>query len=259
MIGDDDSLDDLDRPAGERSSERPTAPAPKKRAPAKQVEAEREPEKPAQPSLRLPVPGKDRGRPPEKGVPLSEIAREPERAERDSPPVSEAIAASPEARIPMLERQIASLRDQLAEQRKRPASGIERSHVAAALGAGLVLGIALGAIFGGRPSPAPAIIVRAERGGGEPIARPTSPGSGDTEVAWNMLRLADEALSRKQIDEALESLRACIQVGDLPECHLRAGMVLSLIGDPAARVHLERYVELSPGTANAAEIRRGLE
>lgn len=70
--------------------------------------------------------------------------------------------------------------------------------------------------------------------------RPLSPT--DVRRARGHFARARAALADNRVVEAERELGTCIEVADLPECHRTLAALLSLVGDPAAGAHLERYL-----------------
>lgn len=60
--------------------------------------------------------------------------------------------------------------------------------------------------------------------------------------------LAAARIAVKQLDgqAAITSFSSCIELADLPACHLELGILLLTMEDGAGYAHLERYLELDP-------------
>ncbi len=130
-----------------------------------------------------------------------------------------------------------------------------------------VICLALGAVVGSlttERSPNVPIVVLVPTSA-PPAARPPLLGPetaaidpDDRRDAAELLAAAREHLAQKNIDGALRLLRLCVQIEPLPMCHRDLGSVLTLVGDPGARRHFERYLALAPNAPDAASIRAAL-
>ena len=271
----DDLLLELDRPAGERAP--PRAPSVKDKHPARSglppTELEIDPPR----SLRLTHPAKVASQ--DEGRPLSELVRD-RPAPRPAQAPAERLSAdqrailgddTADARIVLLNKQVATLREQLAEARKhaatpKPAPATPPALIAGIAAAALILGLVVGVLLA-RPEPAtPLITVVAARsealgdleyayaGRSGPV-----PTAQDVEDAKNQLRNADDQLGQQAYARAKEYLRFCIEIADLPECHKRLATLLALEGHPSSRTHLEHYLRIAPSAPDAASIRKGLD
>ena len=65
------------------------------------------------------------------------------------------------------------------------------------------------------------------------------PGTNPTAAAA-ALKSAKAALTDRDLSTARRELERCVELSELPECHRRLGVLLSLQGDPEAAGHLER-------------------
>ncbi len=64
--------------------------------------------------------------------------------------------------------------------------------------------------------------------------------------ARKALAEARDAVKRLEGRKAVAAFSECIELADLPKCHLELGLLLLTMGDGAAYPHLERYLELDP-------------
>ena len=184
----------------------------------------------------------------------------------DPPPRSTSLdptaATNPE--VTRLVRQVALLQKDLDRARSRR---IEAPSVAPWIGLAffsLFVGVAAG-YFGRVRSDAPPAVVLVPTSGPRVEARYGYDGSRGipSEEARQLARgsfdSAIEFLQKKDLGSAERLLGMCIESADLPECHKTLGSILALEGDPASRVHFERYVELAPDAPDAAQIRNLLD
>ena len=282
----DDLFQDLDKPAGERTPPRPVREKPPREDYA-QKPTQRELTPPKALTLEHPslVQSQDQGRP------LSELVQErrPSTTEATSP-ARPAIAVGPtapsrlsqerrailgddttEARVVLLNDQIATLRNQLAEARRAaatPLPGPKSSPIpiVAAAAAALIIGLAVGALMprGEAPAPTITLVPAAAKSLGDPMydyqgRSGAVPSAQDVVDAKNQLGNADDQLKKRAYDRAKEYLRFCIEIADLPECHKRLATILALEQHPSARTHLEHYLRIAPSAPDAEEIRKRLD
>jgi serine/threonine protein kinase len=113
------------------------------------------------------------------------------------------------------------------------------------------------------PGPPPLVLVPSDVNTLEPKVRYDEkrgiPSEKDLADAKEMLAAALDHLKSKNLEGAERLLGLCIEIADLPDCHKTLGSILALEGDPQARAHLLRYVELAPGAPDAAQIRNLLD
>lgn len=83
-----------------------------------------------------------------------------------------------------------------------------------------------------------------------------APSKDEQTIAKNLLGVARRALSDRDTRAAVRELGLCIELADVPECHETLGLLLLVMGNPAARAHLLRFLELAPNSDDAEPIRR---
>ena len=180
-----------------------------------------------------------------------------------SPPAAFLEPAPADPQVTRLERQVARLREELETARAQ--QGRLGGRLALALLAG-ALGAALGAVGADAlprwsAGPVPVILVPALDPSAAPlaVARDQPITAQDLEDARGTLEAAKERLGARDLDGATRLLGLCIELADLPECHRVLGATLGLVGDPAARIHLKRHLELAPDAPGGGWLREALE
>jgi hypothetical protein len=174
-----------------------------------------------------------------------------------------------EAEIPKLQRQIATLKDQLEAARRQVPAQIppwkRAAPIGGAAGGALLLGLLAGAFLFHPPRPAEPIVILAP-----PKLEPAAPvyrykpgdrpmpSANDLRDARQMLATAEEHLAQRDLDGAQRLLGVCIEIADLPDCHKTLGGLLALTRSAAARTHLERYLKLAPDAPDADAVRQAL-
>jgi hypothetical protein len=226
-------------------------------------EAPPEPEltNPPLPPLRLPGPSPRDAEAIERATPLSEMLAKRGEAAPAVVPVDD-LAVAPLSSSPppaRLERQIAALREQLA-QAKRSAQRARSLALAVAIPVAALAGGGAGWLIPHRAPEAPVVVlspagselgeVRAQMPDGR------TPSSGDLADARGMLINAQAAFAKGDFQSAARALGLCIEIADLPDCHKLLGTYLALSGHPAARTHLEHYLRIAPAAPDAPQIRR---
>lgn len=194
-------------------------------------------------------------------MPLFELAKREEAASQQPQ-----IVDLEDAQIIRLERQIARLKEQLAQARRESMRTPESN-------TGRTLAIALFALLVGAMGgfllrmalhrPAPSIVLIAPTSAlveAKASYRGTSaPGPAALENARLDLVSAHESLKRAELSEAESFLIRCVESADVPECHKLLGTVLALRGDPAANTHFAHYLTIAPSGPDADAIRAILE
>ncbi len=175
-------------------------------------------------------------------------------------------ATSPE--VARLLRQVGRLHQDLDRARAQRAPAPPRlrtvSWILVAVAA-LMTGVAGGYLIRLSDRSPPTIVLVA--GATDPVVEPKFqyptekgiPSAKDRAEAAEMLAAALEHLHAKNVEGAEHLLGLCIEMADLAECHRTLGTLLAFEGDPAARVHLQHYVDVAPAAPDAADIRRALQ
>ena len=203
------------------------------------------------------------------GIPLDQLLLQKQRRPAALAAATPTSGAAPPTDIERLQRQNRRLRDELSAMRRtRRPPWLPIPMIAIILA---IAAFAGGAIIGSLsrdPVETTPRIVLVPAAPVSPISTPLAaasmpangvPSEQDRRDAYEMLRAAHEHLHRRDVDGAIRLFRLCLQFADFGPCHRDLGAVLTLVGDPAGRRHLRRYVDTTPNADDARYIRALLD